>query len=228
MKSSHILLAFVLVLFAHSTCRCQPTAPADQSTKITRPGVGSMFVYRRTYFDTLGSVFENRLDTEVVYQSGITYEGKNNVVAMGPIHANSQRFWGYYNYEANGDLDDFSDVPRVRHGWRTYPIASKVTSSWVQVDSVYTDGESGREINWFRQFVNSYQTEDTILEAGQKIYAIDILARAGNHERFQNVTTDFWIAPSLGVEVRRIAIISPPYPQQYSGWEFHLVSYTIK
>jgi hypothetical protein len=227
MKSSLVLLAFVAVFVAHSTCRCQLTAPAGQLIKTTHPGVGSMFVYRRLYFDTLGKVIQNILDTEVVYQSGITYEGKNNVVAMGPIHANSQR-WGYYNYEANGDIDDFSDIPRVRHGWRTYPIASKATSSWVQVDTEYTDIESGRDINRFRQFVMSYQTEDTLFEAGQKIYAIDILSRAGNHERFQNVTTDFWIAPSLGVEVRRIAVIAPPYPQMYSGWEFHLVSYTLK
>ncbi len=187
-----------------------------------------MFVYRRVYFDTLGSVIENRLDTEVVYQSGITYEGKNNVVVMGPIHANVERFRSYFDYEANGDLDDFSDIPRVRHGWRTYPIASKTTSSWVQVDTAYIDTVSDREINRFRQFVNSYQTEDTIFEAGQKIYAIDILARAGNRESFQNVTTDCWFAPSLGVEVRRITVLAPPYPQQYSGWEFHLVSYTLK
>jgi hypothetical protein len=228
MKLSLILLVFIIAIVTHSTCGGQLTAQAGEVSKLTRPGVGSMFVYRRSYFDTLGSVIENRLDTEVVYQSGITYEGKNNVVAMGPIHANSQRLWGYYNYEANGDLDDFSDIPRVRHGWRTYPIASKATSTWVQVDTEYTDSESGRDINRFRQFVSSYQTEDTIFEAGQKIYAIDILSRAGNHERFQNVTTDFWIAPSLGVEVRRIAAIAPPYPQQYSGWEFHLLSYTLK
>ncbi|HET6400382.1 MAG TPA: hypothetical protein VFH95_03200, partial [Candidatus Kapabacteria bacterium] len=140
----------------------------------------------------------------------------------------SLRFPIYYNYEPNGDFDDYSDVPGVRDGWRTYPIASGGMTTFIQVDTILYDSAAGVTEHEQRDFFLTYEKDTTLVEAGQSMNAIDILFQAGDEYSLQNFRTDIWIAPSIGMEVRTVEVIYPPYPQDYSRWEFDLVSYTLK
>lgn len=201
---------------------------AKLTAPIVRPGVGSTFIIRRRYWDTTGALTQDYLDTEVVFKSGITFAGKNNVIAVSLPADPAILHGGYYDYEPNGDFDDYSDIPGVRDGWRTYPIASKGTTSFVQVDSSYIDPSTGRRVNWYREFVMTYVKDTSMEVAGQKMKTVQVHFQAGNGYRFQNFTSYVWIAPSIGFEVRTTQRIGRPYLQNCSGWEWDLVSYTLK
>ncbi len=194
---------------------------------LMRPGVGSTFVFRRMYWDMNNVLVQNYLDTEVVFKSGISFAGKDSVIEVSYSWDSALLYGGYYNYEADGDFDDYSNIPGVRDGWRSYPIASGGTSTFVQEDTMLYDTATGVTQNVQRDFFLTYEKDTSLTEAGQTMNAIDILFQAGNQYELQNFRTDIWIAPSIGMEVRTVEIFYPPYPQDYSRWEFDLVSYKL-
>ncbi len=224
---SVIATLLMVTLIAAAGCENSTSTMIPHFT-LVRPGVGSEFVFRRMYWDTNNVLVQNYLDTEVVYKSGISFAGKDSVIVMSSIHDTSLQFPIYYNYEPNGDFDDYSDVPGVRDGWRTYPIATGGSTTFIQEDTTLYDTTTGVTQNVQRDFFLTYEKDTSLVEAGQSMNAIDILFQAGDEYSLQNFRADIWIAPSIGMEIRTVEIIYPPYPQDYSRWEFDLVSYTLK
>jgi len=222
-----VTLIGMLVLIAIAGCQSSTTATATKDNTV-QPGVGSQFVFRNMYWDTLGRLTQDFLDTEVVFQAGISYQGRNNVNVVSYIWDSTQREPEYLSYEVNGDLSYYIAIPGTRAGWPTYPIASMEPSIYIQVDTTYIDPITGNEVSSYRQFVFSYLADSTVVEAGQNLDAVQILFRAGNLYSYQNFENYYWIAPAIGYYVRTLSEIGRPYLQNISRTESDLVSYILK
>jgi hypothetical protein len=220
-------LMVTLALVSIAGCESSITATTNTISTV-RPGIGSKFVYRGLVWDTLGTLTQDFVDTEVVYQSGISYQGKNNVITISYSWDTALKNALYYNYEPNGDIEDYYNIPGVRSGWRTYPIESKGSSSFLQFDTTIINPSSGQQIHSFQEFIFTYATDSAIVEAGQTLNAIDILLGGENQSGYFPGNEDYWIAPSVGTMVRIVSQNEPPYYQNISRFEYHLVSYTLK
>jgi hypothetical protein len=222
-----VTLIGMFVLIAIAGCQSNTTTPAIKDNTV-QPGVGSEFVFRNMYWDTLGRLTQDFLDTEIVFQSGISYQGKNNVNVISYIWDSTLREPEYLSYEPNGDLSYYIAIPGTRAGWPTYPIASREPSIFIQVDTSYFDTLTGNEVSSFREFVFNYVADSTFMESGQNLDAAQISFRAGNLYSFQNFENYYWIPPSIGYYVRTLSEIGRPYLQNISRTESDLVSYTLK
>lgn len=65
------------------------------------------------------------------------------------------------------------------------------------------------------------------MEAGRLIEAADI-HRGSTATTFDRGRDEYWIAPSIGEMARMIVVIVPPYFQNISRVEWHLLSYQLR
>ena len=109
-------LIFGLVSFTAFVAGCKSsTGPnSNPSIAVTRPGVGSTFLYHDQAFDSLGRsvLVYDRWDTIVIVSSGISYQGKSNVVSFKTTTYHKKdnsisTLVGYLNYESNGDISHY-------------------------------------------------------------------------------------------------------------------------
>jgi hypothetical protein len=219
---------FVSIALLAAGCVSSTSTNGQNTTALTQPKAGSIFVYHHTVWDTLSRVVEDYYDTDVVVQSGISFAGKNNVNALRLNSDTALAHQFYRSYEPNNDLAYYIDIPNTRAGWPTWPIASKQPYQYLQIDTTYIDSRTGQSIHSIRRFDFSYVKDTSIVMLGKTFDAPQILFKAGNQFGYQNFTEYFWIAPSLGMEVRILQSIGPPYAQNISGWQTDLVSYVLK
>jgi hypothetical protein len=222
----HRVIFILTSLFTAIGCSSSTNTNGQNTMLLTQPKVGSMFVYHEIVWDTLGRISESYFDTEIVVQSGISFAGKKNVNVL--VFNSDTVHPGYRSYEPNGDLAYYIDIPNTHAGWPTWPISSRIPTEYLQIDTTYVDSTSGQIIHSIRRFDFSYVKDTSIVEAGHTFDAPQILFKAGNQYSYQNFTEYFWIAPSLGMEIRTLQSIGPPYLQNVSGWQTDLVNYVLK
>lgn len=225
MVNIRIALALLVVSLFAASCK---NSTETTSNTMTRPGVGSSFVLHSTSFDSLGNPLPayEKWDTAFVISSGITYQGKTNVVAIR-YGSDPKGRVTYGNYESNGDLSSYADgrgAAGERSGWELSPIASQGTTQFVGYDTTYIVG--GNTHHSTRTDINTYAGQQTVTEAGQSFNAIMISERDQLEDGYSDYTSTQWIAPSIGFLVRDNTTNTHPSPEARS--ETHLVSYTLK
>jgi hypothetical protein len=202
---------------------------------VTRPGVGSVFLlhdYALDSSDRPPDVYDE-WDTAVVASSGISYQGKTNVVVYKTTtyrNNSTSESLCYYNYESNGDISRYVDggSPSNPSGWETIPLASKGYTSFVVHDSTFLDSSgTSREQILTDEYLYTTQYVDTV--AGAIFHAISLTYEQipNGQKPWPYVGTDDWV-PAIGFIVQSDRIASKPEADGAMIFIDELVSYTLK
>ena len=237
MKNSFRIPLVALFTFGVFMAGCKSNStgpgPTGSTTTVTRPGVGSTFVFHYQEFDTLGHSIASKeeWDTDVVIASGISFEGKTNVVKFrfgNSITPNTGV--AYLNYEANGDISSYIDAEGkagYRSGWETIPLGSKTTTSFVSYDSSYVVA-NGSLYHGVQTDIYNYTGEQTVPEAGTTLDALAFSFEPVQQDGYKDYSSSAWWAPSIGWAIKETDSFTLPDANGAKSEEWDLVSYSLK
>ena len=225
-KSLHIsFVASFLFFAALAGCSSNTTGPGSNTSagSVTRPGVGSQYIRYNQFFDTAGHSLPAlaAYDTLYVIASGISYQGKTNVVEFRYGSEPTRALIFYVNYESNGDIASYVDgqgSPGKRSGWEVLPLASKGTTSFTTYDSSGVSSVTRL----------TYAGEQHISEAGKTLDALvfDYQSLNSSPGGGSEVDATDYFSPSIGYYSKVVEYYSEP--AAVVGGTSDLVSYTLK
>ena len=137
-------LSFLAVLVAAATlssCTSKTTSvngPPGTST-FGIPGAGSFFTVQNSTTDSNGILTVNDPSTDFVVKSGLSINGKTNVVLVVSSPSSDTN---YLHYESNGDVSTYAPnngFSLTASGWLTYPFGSQTTTTFTH-DTVDGNG----------------------------------------------------------------------------------------
>lgn len=241
MKFYCLSVILLVAVFVGEGCKSSTTDPGTNSA-IIAPKVGNFFVYDVYYIDTLGTkivgvpYLEEEMDTVTVVGSGITYQGRTNVV--NTTSTGSFGAW-FMNFESTGDVSIWQNpsthTPFVVHGgWRTFPVTTKGGSNYVLVDSVVQQSGQPDWHGYETVSINYVGVQDITVGAETlTCEKFDLInnGQYGNHDITGTDTTSMLFSSKLGAVVHtepRTKIIHVPAGKGVFRTVSALVGYSLK
>lgn len=144
-KFSNYGLVLLFVLSSAFFAACGEDEPTNEppASAITQPKAGSTYTY--TEYETENGVKDDATEetvTSTILETGLTFEGKSNVVKDEDSFEDGSRDTAYFAYESNDDISIWFDAGEESDGdpddpfgsaeprWITFPFGAKQNNTY--------------------------------------------------------------------------------------------------